>query len=226
MPVAAALVANTGTLIEPITKDQWNQGTRPSAQIAVLAFRSDQCLGSDRRRWRQRGWGGRMADLFESMNSNASFTCISTSGTTLFLSGQTAFQLRVTAAGSSGRQRAYQPALRLRARHGRAAVDHQRRQYQPLCQGVCRRRSPLARSAGSLGRRHGACWSDRRAQPHAISRSRHRKTHQQRSGHLVADGCPRHCRPHSSGSEPPGLLCASWAASTPTTPRPSAFQPC
>ena len=41
-----------------------------------------------------------MADLFESMNSNASFTCISTSGTTLFLSGETAFQLRVTNAGA------------------------------------------------------------------------------------------------------------------------------
>ncbi len=41
-----------------------------------------------------------MADLFESMNSNASFTCISTSGTTLFLSGQTAFQLRVSSAGA------------------------------------------------------------------------------------------------------------------------------
>jgi uncharacterized protein (DUF1501 family) len=41
-----------------------------------------------------------MADLIESMNSNSSFTCISTSGTTLFLSGQTAFQLRVSAAGA------------------------------------------------------------------------------------------------------------------------------
>src|ERR1700744_3409519 len=41
-----------------------------------------------------------MATLFESQNRNASFTCIITSGTTLFLSGQEAFQLRVSSAGA------------------------------------------------------------------------------------------------------------------------------
>ena len=41
-----------------------------------------------------------MADLIESMNSDASFTCISTSGNTLFLAGETAFQLRVSSAGA------------------------------------------------------------------------------------------------------------------------------
>jgi hypothetical protein len=40
-----------------------------------------------------------MADLIASMNANSAFTCISTSGIALFLSGQTSFQLNVTSAG-------------------------------------------------------------------------------------------------------------------------------
>jgi uncharacterized protein (DUF1501 family) len=47
------------------------------------------------------GWGSAVADLIESMNmnSNSMFTCISTAGIALFLSGQTSFQLNVTPAG-------------------------------------------------------------------------------------------------------------------------------
>jgi len=40
-----------------------------------------------------------MADLIASMNTNSAFTCISTAGVALFLSGQTSFQLNVTSAG-------------------------------------------------------------------------------------------------------------------------------
>jgi uncharacterized protein (DUF1501 family) len=40
-----------------------------------------------------------MADLIASMNSNSAFTCISTAGIALFLSGQTSYQLNVTSAG-------------------------------------------------------------------------------------------------------------------------------
>ena len=47
------------------------------------------------------GWGGAVADLTEGMgtNTNSMFTCISTAGIALFLSGQTSFQLNVTSAG-------------------------------------------------------------------------------------------------------------------------------
>ena len=47
------------------------------------------------------GWGGSVADVIESMNmnSNSTFTCISTAGIALFLSGQSSFQLNVTSAG-------------------------------------------------------------------------------------------------------------------------------
>jgi uncharacterized protein (DUF1501 family) len=45
------------------------------------------------------GWGGATADLIESMNTNPAFTCISTAGVALFLSGQVSYQLNVTSAG-------------------------------------------------------------------------------------------------------------------------------
>jgi uncharacterized protein (DUF1501 family) len=96
----AALVANTGTLIAPVTKDQWNQNSVPLPRSLFSHFDQSNAWEAIAADGANRGWGGRMADLFEGMNSNASFTCISTSGTTLFLSGQTAFQLRVSAAGA------------------------------------------------------------------------------------------------------------------------------
>jgi len=95
-----ALVANTGTLIEPVTKQQWNSGKAPLPRSLFSHFDQTNAWEAVAADGANRGWGGRMADLFESMNSNASFTCISTSGTSLFLSGQTAFQLRVSAAGA------------------------------------------------------------------------------------------------------------------------------
>jgi uncharacterized protein (DUF1501 family) len=96
----AALVANTGTLIEPVTKAQWNNNTAVLPRSLFSHFDQTNAWESIAADGANRGWGGRMADLFESQNSNTSFTCISTSGTTLFLSGQTAFQLRVSAAGA------------------------------------------------------------------------------------------------------------------------------
>jgi uncharacterized protein (DUF1501 family) len=95
-----AWVANTGTLIEPITKAQWNSGNAPLPRSLFSHFDQTNAWEAIAADGANRGWGGRMADLFESMNSNTSFTCISTSGTTLFLSGEVAFQLRVTSAGA------------------------------------------------------------------------------------------------------------------------------
>jgi uncharacterized protein (DUF1501 family) len=96
----AAMIANTGTLVAPVTKDQWNAGTAQLPRSLFSHFDQTNAWEAVAADGANRGWGGRMADLFEGMNSNASFTCISTSGTTLFLSGQTAFQLRVSAAGA------------------------------------------------------------------------------------------------------------------------------
>ena len=91
-------MANTGTLVAPVTKKEWDSGTANLPRSLFSHFDQTNAWEAIAADGANRGWGGRMADLFESQNSNASFTCISTSGTSLFLSGQTAFQLRVSAA--------------------------------------------------------------------------------------------------------------------------------
>jgi uncharacterized protein (DUF1501 family) len=99
-----AIVANTGTLIAPATKAQVNANSVPLPDSLFSHFDQSaawQAIASNLGGGEHVGWGGAMADLIESMNwnSNATFTCISTAGIALFLSGQTSYQLNVTSAG-------------------------------------------------------------------------------------------------------------------------------
>jgi len=99
-----AIVANTGTLIAPATKAQVNANSVPLPASLFSHFDQTaawQAIASNGGSAEHVGWGGAVADLIESMNmnSNAMFTCISTAGIALFLSGQTSFQLNVTSAG-------------------------------------------------------------------------------------------------------------------------------
>jgi uncharacterized protein (DUF1501 family) len=100
----AAIVANTGTLIAPATKAQVNAKSVPLPASLFSHFDQTaawQAIASNGGSAEHVGWGGAVADLIESMNlnSNSMFTCISTAGIALFLSGQTSFQLNVTSAG-------------------------------------------------------------------------------------------------------------------------------
>src|ERR1700749_4823775 len=95
-----ALIANTGTLVAPVTKSQWNKGTATLPPSLFSHFDQTNAWEAIAANNVDRGWGGRMGDLLESMNSDTSFTCVSTSGNALFLAGQTAFQLRVSSAGA------------------------------------------------------------------------------------------------------------------------------
>ena len=100
----AAIVANTGTLIAPATKAQVNANSVPLPASLFSHFDQTaawQAIASNGGSAEHVGWGGAVADLIESMNmnSNSMFTCISTAGIALFLSGQTSFQLNVTPAG-------------------------------------------------------------------------------------------------------------------------------
>jgi uncharacterized protein (DUF1501 family) len=100
----AAIVANTGTLVQPVTKTQVISNTAPLPASLYSHFDQTaawQAIASNGGSSEHVGWGGRVADLIESMgmNTNAMFTCISTAGIALFLSGQTSFQLNVTSAG-------------------------------------------------------------------------------------------------------------------------------
>jgi uncharacterized protein (DUF1501 family) len=99
-----AIVANTGTLIAPATKAQVQANSIPLPDSLFSHFDQQaawQAVASNLGSGEHLGWGGAVADLIESMNmnSNSMFTCISTSGIALFLSGQTSFQLNCTPAG-------------------------------------------------------------------------------------------------------------------------------
>ena len=100
----AAIVANTGTLVVPATKAQVNTSSVPLPDSLFSHFDQTaawQSVASNLGSGEHVGWGGAVADLIESMNmnSNSMFTCISTSGIALFLSGQSSFQLNCTPAG-------------------------------------------------------------------------------------------------------------------------------
>jgi uncharacterized protein (DUF1501 family) len=100
----AAIVANTGTLIAPATKTQISANSVPLPDSLFSHFDQTaawQAIAANLGSGERVGWGGAVADAIEAMNlnSNSMFTCISTSGNALFLSGQDSFQLNVTSAG-------------------------------------------------------------------------------------------------------------------------------
>ena len=100
----AAVVSNVGTLIAPATKTQVMNNSVPLPASLYSHFDQTaawQAIASNGGSAEHIGWGGSVADLIESMgmNSNSMFTCISTAGIALFLSGQSSYQLNVTSAG-------------------------------------------------------------------------------------------------------------------------------
>jgi uncharacterized protein (DUF1501 family) len=98
----AAIISNVGTLIAPATKAQVLANSVPLPASLYSHFDQTaawQAITADGGSAVHTGWGGAMADLIASMNTNSAFTCISTSGIALFLSGLTSYQLNVTSAG-------------------------------------------------------------------------------------------------------------------------------
>jgi len=100
----AAIVANVGTLVAPATKTQIDANSVPLPDSLYSHFDQTaawQAIASNLGSGERVGWGGAVADAVEAMNlnSNSMFTCISTAGNALFLSGQSSFQLNVTSAG-------------------------------------------------------------------------------------------------------------------------------
>ena len=99
----AAIVSNTGTLIAPTTKAQIQANSVPLPASLYSHFDQSaawQAITSSIGSAAHTGWGGAMADLISTQNTNSAFTCISTSGEALFLAGQNTFQLNVTGAGA------------------------------------------------------------------------------------------------------------------------------
>ncbi len=94
------VLLNIGTLIQPTTKLQY---TNKSVKLPAKLFsHNDQqsTWQSSAPEGALSGWGGRIGDLFESGNGNATFTCVNVSGNAVFMSGKSAVQYQVSTNGS------------------------------------------------------------------------------------------------------------------------------
>ncbi len=94
-----AVMLNVGTLVQPTTKLQYQKKSVPlppklfshNDQQSVWQASSPEGATS--------GWGGRMGDLFQSSNGNATFTCVNLSGNAVYLSGKSAVQYQMSTSG-------------------------------------------------------------------------------------------------------------------------------
>lgn len=94
----AAIVANVGPLVRPITKAEYQAGIgRPSKLFSHNDQASTwQSLSPEGAR---SGWGGRMGDILMSANAYPVFTAVSATGNAVFLSGTHVTQYQVDADG-------------------------------------------------------------------------------------------------------------------------------
>lgn len=98
----AAVVANVGTLIEPIADKvvyRSNSVKKPS-NLFSHNDQTDQWHSTDPSKPIY-GWGGRMGDVLKTSNSKQNFTSISSSGNSVFLAGETINQYQINANGAA-----------------------------------------------------------------------------------------------------------------------------
>ena len=96
---AMAVMLNVGTLVQPTTKAQYTAKSVPLPPKLFSHNDQQSVWQSSAPEGATSGWGGRMGDLFESGNGNATFTCVNVSGNAAFLSGHTAVQYQVSPSG-------------------------------------------------------------------------------------------------------------------------------
>jgi uncharacterized protein (DUF1501 family) len=96
----AAVQFNVGPLVVPLTRAQYASRQYPAPP--KLFSHNDQAST-----WQSLapegsavGWGGRLGDLALTSNGNATFTCISAAGSSVFLSGRSAVQYQIATSGS------------------------------------------------------------------------------------------------------------------------------
>ena len=91
----AAVQLNVGPLIVPLTRDQYNSSNRVKYPLPPKLFsHNDQqsVWQSSSPEGSTIGWGGKMGDVALSNNSDSLFTCISLSGNSVLLAGDSAQQ--------------------------------------------------------------------------------------------------------------------------------------
>ena len=93
----AAVLANVGTLVVPTTMAQYKARSVPLPP-SLFSHNDQQSVWqtyNGRREGARVGWGGRMGDLLAANNQFQNFTCVSASGTAVFLSGQSTVQMQI-----------------------------------------------------------------------------------------------------------------------------------
>jgi uncharacterized protein (DUF1501 family) len=93
------IIANAGPMIVPTTKTNYNSVPRPRGLFSHNDQQSTWQAGVSE--GARQGWGGKMADLMISQNTNAIFTSISTGGNHVFLSGRSVLQYQVGGNGAA-----------------------------------------------------------------------------------------------------------------------------
>ena len=98
----AAVVANVGPLIVPLTKAQYTSGSSPKPRNLFSHNDQQSTWQAYAPEGASVGWGGRMGDILGSMNSTRAFTAISVSGSAVWLSGRDTTQYQVGSNGATG----------------------------------------------------------------------------------------------------------------------------
>jgi uncharacterized protein (DUF1501 family) len=94
------LMLNVGPLVQPTTKAQYQAKSVPLPPKLFSHNDQQSIWQSSAPEGSRSGWGGRLGDLFESANGNATFTCVNVSGNAVYMAGKTAVQYQVSANGS------------------------------------------------------------------------------------------------------------------------------
>ena len=93
------VMLNVGTLVQPTTKAQYTAKSVPLPPKLFSHNDQQSVWQSSSPEGATSGWGGRMGDLFEAGNGNATFTCVNVSGNAVYLSGKSAVQYQVSPNG-------------------------------------------------------------------------------------------------------------------------------
>jgi uncharacterized protein (DUF1501 family) len=99
-----AVVANVGTLVQPLTKTQYlSNSTQKPATLFSHIDQQHEWQTSISTTSSNTGWGGRLSDQFNALNANATVPpMISTGGNNLFVTGAASQALVIPTSGSFG----------------------------------------------------------------------------------------------------------------------------
>ena len=100
----AAFIANVGTLIQPVTKEDYlNNSVSLPLGLFSHSDQQEQWQTSVPQSRAGTGWAGRMADLLQSLNVNQKVSMnISLAGSNVFQSGHNVFEYAITTSGAVG----------------------------------------------------------------------------------------------------------------------------